>query len=241
MSEGSRRLAFALDVPTLTEAEVWLDRLGDAVGVYKVGLELFIAAGPAAVRAVKRRGSACFLDLKLHDIPTTVARAVTTAAELEVDFLTLHATSGGAALSAAHRAREGSDLRLLAVTALTSLDAAALGRLGWENTVAEYVRRSAEIALDSGVRGFVSSASECPQLKALGGEGTFVVTPGIRPASEDGSASHHDQKRVSTPAMAIGKGSDLLVVGRPIRDARDPLATARSIASSIEAASQELG
>ncbi len=229
MARARDRIALALDLPSLDEARPLLDALRGEVGCVKVGLELFTAEGPSAVRAVLDAGAPCFLDLKLHDIPATVARAAEAAAKLGARYLTVHASSGRAALSAAAKAVEGSPMQLLAVTALTSLDAAELAGIGLGASPDEVVRRLASLAASSGIDGFVCSPVECRAVRAIGGDDAVLVVPGVRPA---GSA-RGDQARVATPAAAIADGADLLVVGRPIRDASDPVEAARAIAREI--------
>lgn len=230
---GAERLAFALDVRTLAEAERYLDLLAPHVGVFKVGLELFCAVGPAAVHAVHARKRECFLDLKLHDIPATMACAVAAAADLGVGYLTVHAAAGGAALLSCAKAASGaSHLRLLAVTVLTSVDAPTLAAIGVPDGPAVAVQRLAALAYSSGVRGLVCSPLECAALRAQLGPQAVLVTPGIRLAGADAG----DQQRIATPAAAIGAGATLLVVGRPIREARDPAAAALAIAAEIERA-----
>ena len=226
---ASDRLVLALDVPSLDAARPLLAQVGAEVGCVKVGLELFTAEGPRAVEAVHASGAACFLDLKLHDIPATVARACEAAARLGVRYLTLHASSGPAALAAARRAVEGSTTRLLAVTALTSLDANDLEAIGMSGTPEAVVRRLATLAATCGLDGFVCAPAECGVVRAVAGRVGLLVVPGVRPrGSERG-----DQARVATPAEAIRAGADLLVVGRPIRDADDPREAVRAIASEI--------
>lgn len=223
------RLAIALDLPTLHAASPWIERLSGEVGVFKVGLELFVAAGPPAVEAVQRAGAACFLDLKLHDIPATVGAAARSAADLGVRYLTVHASAGPAALEAAVAATQGSETRLLAVTALTSLDEAQLSAIGLDSDPVQVVRRLAYLASAVGVDGFVCSPREARPVREIAGPGAIVVTPGVRPAG----AAAFDQRRVATPAEAIRSGADLLVVGRPIREADDPIAAARAIVTEI--------
>lgn len=224
------RIALALDVGDLDDAERLIELTREHVGVFKVGLELFTAVGPAAVEAVHAAGAQCFLDLKLHDIPATMGRSVAQAASMGVAYLTVHALSGEASLRAAQENAGGT--RLLAVTVLTSLDAGALGAIGLEGSPEAAALRLAKLAWKAGISGFVASAHECASLRrAVGGE-VFVVTPGIRPAGAESA----DQKRVMTPADAIRAGSSLLVIGRPIRDAADPTAAALEIARQVEAA-----
>ncbi len=228
------RLAFPLDYPTLAEARRGAELVSPAAGVMKVGLELFLREGPAAVRMCQELGSEVFLDLKLMDIPETVQRAVGSACALGVKYLTVHASGGRRMLEQAHaRAeREGSGLRILAVTVLTSLDDADLGDLGVSKTTSEQALRLARLAQSSGVDGLVCSALEARVLRQALGTRAFLVTPGIRPATGEAG----DQKRVATPGAAVRAGANLLVVGRPIRDSRDPRAAARAIVAEIESA-----
>ncbi|HVY27411.1 MAG TPA: orotidine-5'-phosphate decarboxylase [Polyangiaceae bacterium] len=228
------RLAFALDYPTLADAEAGAARVAEVVGVLKVGLELFVAEGPAAVRLGSRLGNRVFLDLKLHDIPETVERAVATASQLGASYLTLHAAGGPRMLEAAatRAQREGAGLKLLAVTVLTSLDAADLQATGVSATPAEHVLRLGALARGAGIHGLVCSTAEVGSLRRALGPDAILVTPGIRPAG----AAAGDQKRVGTPASALKDGSSLLVVGRPIRDAADPAAAARAILAEMSEA-----
>jgi orotidine-5'-phosphate decarboxylase len=225
------RLYVALDVPTLDAARPYLEALSGEVGGFKVGLELFIAEGHAAVEAVRETGADCFLDLKLHDIPATVARAAARAAALGVRHLTVHSACGAEALSEAAKAVQGSGTSLLAVTVLTSLGAGDLQALGLRESVVQQVGRRASIAMDAGIPGLVCSAAECSMLRRDHPEAVLVV-PGIRPAG----TAVGDQKRVATPQEALRAGADHLVVGRPIRDAADPAAAARAIVEEIAAA-----
>ncbi len=202
------------------------------VGVFKVGLELFTAAGPDAIAAVHGTGSACFLDLKLHDIPATMARAAAAAAQLGVRYLTVHACAGADAIREARRAAEGSGLKLLAVTVLTSLGDTSLERIGLRGPTGEAVRRLGTLAVEAGAHGLVCSPVECAALRRQLGPNPILMVPGIRPA---GSPTG-DQRRVATPAAAARAGADLLVVGRPIRDAADPVAAARSVVAEIREA-----
>ena len=230
------RLAFALDFPTLAEAERGAARVADVVGVLKVGLELFVSEGPRAIELGRQLGCDVFLDLKLHDIPETVERAVAVAAARGVRYLTLHASGGPKMLAAAARRadRENSGLTLLAITVLTSLDAADLRAVGVSSAPAEQALRLARLALGEGIPGMVCSALEVGALREALGPKAVLVTPGIRPqAGEDSD----DQKRTGTPSSAIRAGSTLLVVGRPIRDATDPAAAARAIIDEIQRAS----
>ncbi|HTQ02644.1 MAG TPA: orotidine-5'-phosphate decarboxylase [Polyangiaceae bacterium] len=230
------RLAFPLDYPTLDEARRGAERVVASAGVLKVGLELFVREGPAAVRLGEELGAAVFLDLKLHDIPETVERAVASAVGLGVRYLTVHATGGPRMLEGAAKrvAREGSDLRLLAVTVLTSLDDADLRAVGCQDGTSAQALRLAKLAVSSGVSGLVCSAAEVRELRQALGPDVVLVTPGIRPAD---ATKSDDQKRVGTPSSAIRDGSSVLVVGRPIRDAPDPGQAARRILDEIAAAS----
>jgi len=214
-------LILPLDQPSQRHALALVDDLGERVTFYKVGLELFTREGPSVVRALHGRRKRVFLDLKLHDIPNTVAGAVRAAAELEVDLLTVHAGGGRAMLEAAAEASSGA-LRLLAVTVLTSFSDEGLGE-AWGRTigdVGEEVRRLAELSNEVGIDGVVSSAHEVASLRRVLGPSAVLVTPGIR--LPDGDA--HDQARVATPDAAVRDGADYLVVGRAITGARDPQA-----------------
>lgn len=226
--EARDRLAFPLDGSDLDAATVWMERLAPRVGVMKVGLELFVAGGPAAVKRVHQHGAACFLDLKLHDIPATMAGAAARAAALGVRYLTVHASAGPIALRETVKAVAGSETRILAVTVLTSLDEAQLTVVGHTQTPSALATRLAEVALGAGVPGLVCSPHEVATLRALSSAVELVV-PGIRPA---GSAAG-DQKRIATPEAAVADGADVLVVGRPIRDAADPLAAADAILAAL--------
>ncbi len=225
-------IVFALDFTSVDEAERAAARVKSAVGMLKVGLELFVAEGPRAVKIGAACGLPVFLDLKLHDIPETVERAVAQAAALGVRVLTVHASGGPAMLGRAVKraASEKSDkgeVAIAAVTVLTSLDGRDLEKMGTgkgtADDVASHAKRLAKMAWDEGVRTFVCSAHEVASMRAELGKGATLITPGIRPATEGGG---DDQKRVATPAKAAADGADWLVVGRPIRDAADPLAVA---------------
>lgn len=222
------RLCLAVDVSDAALAETWFDRMAEHVDVFKVGLELFVAEGPSVARAALAHG-ACFLDLKLHDIPATMAKASARAAALGVDYLTVHASAGPAAIEAVRAAVEGSPTRILAVTALTSLDASTLERIGLEGSATEIATRLGRLAIDAGAHGLVCSAHECGALRELHPSAELIV-PGIRPAGSEVG----DQKRVATPAAAVGAGATMLVVGRPIREADDPVQAARSIRSQMQ-------
>jgi orotidine-5'-phosphate decarboxylase len=228
------RLVFALDYPSLGEARAGAARVRGAVGVLKVGLELFVKEGPAAFAIARESGALLFADLKLHDIPETIERAVASLAPMGARFVTVHAAGGAAmlarAVERASRDTQG-ELMVLAVTVLTSLDDTDVQAQGVAGRAQDHALRLARLAWSAGVRGFVCSAAEVAALRAeLGAEAT-LVTPGVRPA---GSGAH-DQKRVATPEEAIAHGADYVVVGRPIRDANDPSAAAHAVAKEIAA------
>lgn len=231
----SSRVIVALDVPSLEEARALAREVRDAAGMLKVGLELFVEAGPQALAMARDVGRPVFLDLKLCDIPETVDRAVARAAALGAKMLTVHAGGGPAMLRrAAERARrEGGGLEIVAVTVLTSLDAADLGAMGVGGDVATQVERLARMAWGEGVRAFVCSPHEGSKLRAALGSDAVLVTPGVRAAATGGG---DDQKRTMTAGDAARAGADWVVVGRPIRDARDRLAAARAIAEEVDAA-----
>ncbi len=199
----------------------------------KIGLELFVHAGPQVVALGQELALPVFLDLKLHDIPETVERAVAQASNLGASLVTVHASGGRAMLRRAvsRAAAEGGSLSVCAVTVLTSLDHEDLSDVGMAGPPTQAVTRLARIAYDEGVRWFVCSPAEVRAVRELLGDQAVLVTPGVRPAE----AARGDQKRVATPEQAIQDGADWVVVGRPIRDAADPLAAARGIAESIRA------
>jgi orotidine-5'-phosphate decarboxylase len=228
---ASSQIIFALDFASVEEAERAAIRVRDAVGMVKVGLELFVQAGPPAVAVGKACDLPVFLDLKLHDIPETVERAVGRACELGARILTVHASGGPAMLARAARRAEGSGLRIAAVTVLTSLDDGDLARMGTSGDVVTHARRLARMAFDHGVRAFVCSPQEVAAIRAELGKDATLITPGVRASAPDSEAkkSSDDQKRVATAAQAIADGADWLVVGRPIRDAADPLAAATAL------------
>ncbi len=224
------RLIVALDVPSVAEAEAMVARLDDAVSFYKIGYQLAFAGGLALANTLSRAGKRVFLDLKLHDIGNTVARGVESVAKLGATFLTVHAYPQ--TMHAAVDARKGTDLRILAVTVLTSYDDADLAAAGYDFTVAELAAERAAQARDIGVDGLVCSAEEAAQLRSIANAGMLLVTPGIRPAGVDAG----DQKRIMTPALAIAAGADHLVIGRPILAAPDPKAAAEAIVAEIAGA-----
>jgi len=226
------RLIVALDFPDAGSALSLVDHLEGSTSWFKVGLELYIAEGNALITELQRRGCAIFLDLKLHDIPNTVAGAVRSAARLGVDMLTVHAAGGPAMLAAAVEAAENRPT-LLAVTVLTSMDRAQLEATGVQDSPAAQVEKLATMAIASGVEGIVCSPNEVPNLRRRLGTKPLLVIPGIRP---EGAASG-DQRRIATPAAAIASGASYLVVGRPITGAADPGAAARAILAEMQMAS----
>jgi orotidine-5'-phosphate decarboxylase len=225
---GRDRLCAALDFPAWTAAEPFARAVAPEVGILKVGLELFAAEGPSVVRAAAALGRPVFLDLKLHDIPNTVEGAARAAARSGASLLTVHASGGGEMIRAALRGA-GPQLRVLAVTVLTSLDAAALDRVGLSGPPGDAVVRLARLAADAGAHGLVCSPLEVAAVRAALGAGPLLVVPGVRPAG----TARGDQARVATPQEAIRAGADVLVLGRPLRDAPDPAAAARAIARDL--------
>jgi orotidine-5'-phosphate decarboxylase len=224
------RLIVALDLPSVAAAEAMVARLGDAVSFYKIGYQLAFAGGLSFAEGLARSGRQVFLDLKLHDIGNTVHKGVESVARLGATFLTVHAYPQ--TMKAAVEARgqsNAANLRILAVTVLTSYDDADLAAAGYDFTVAELVAERAAQARDIGVDGLVCSAEEAAALRPLVGPGMALVTPGIRPAG----AESGDQKRIMTPAAAIAAGADYLVVGRPVVAAADPKAAAQAIIAEI--------
>lgn len=229
--DPGNRLIAALDVATADEADALQARLGGAAGWVKVGLELYCSVGPDIVRRAVARGARVMLDLKLHDIPETVARATRQVAGLGAGLLTVHAGGGRAMLEAAVDGARGSGMRVLAVTVLTSLDDRDLMEIGAVGPVADLVKRRAQLAAAAGCDGVVASPHEVATIRAATPPGFLIVTPGIRPSG----AATGDQKRVMTPAQARAAGADLIVVGRPLRDAADPAAAARAIVAELGA------
>ena len=240
---SNAELIVALDRPSSTEAGIILDKMPESAGWYKVGLELFISDGPAALALLKTRKKNIFLDLKLHDIPNTVARAVRAAAGWNVSLLTVHAMGGESMMRAAAEAaktigdkaghRPGSPARapkIIAVTILTSHSQKDLAAIGIQRKMSDQVLALAELALKCGVDGLVASVNEARILRKKFGKEFILVVPGIRPAGAENS----DQKRVATPAMAVEAGADYLVVGRPIIDAQDPSAAANAILDEMK-------
>jgi orotidine-5'-phosphate decarboxylase len=230
------RVIVPLDCATSEEALALVDQLGDQGTFFKVGFELYTRSGPSVVSALIGRGKKVFLDIKLHDIPNTVAGAVRAASDLGVDLLTLHAAGGPSMLEAARAARSG-DVRLLAVTVLTSLSPDEMSTV-WDRdirSVRDEVGRLALLAREARMDGVVASALEASWIRSLVGDDFLIVTPGIRPAGSDPG----DQNRVATPADAVRAGADYLVIGRPITQAEDPAAALALVLQEIHAAEQE--
>ncbi len=227
------RLAVALDFPNTTQALDFVNNLDNTCRWFKVGMELYYAAGNSIVQQLRDRGFNVFLDLKLHDIPNTVAGAIRSATQAGASLLTVHAAGGPAMLTAAAEAAAAPDApRLLAVTVLTSMDAKELHAVGIADPPATQVLRLAKLAQSCGIDGMVCSAEEVATLRAETSPQTVLAVPGIRPAG----AAIGDQKRIATPAAAIAAGASLLVVGRPITQAASPAQAAASILQEIESA-----
>jgi len=234
-------LIVALDRPSSREAGLIFSRLPDQIQWYKIGLELFTAEGPPVLQLLKEKQKKIFLDLKLHDIPNTVARAVRAAAGHGVSLLTVHALGGEAMLKAAAEAVKTIGEKapqIIAVTVLTSHSQEDLAAIGVRGKISDQVLRLAELALKCGADGLVASVNEAQVLRKKFGENFILVVPGIRPSG----AETGDQKRVATPAVAMNAGADFLVVGRPIIDASDPHAAANAILEEMaEAADRRIG
>ncbi|MFP5275738.1 MAG: orotidine-5'-phosphate decarboxylase [Acidobacteriota bacterium] len=225
--QARERLIVALDVPDAAAAAALVERLEGTCKWFKVGLELYVAEGPRVLEPLLAKGHSVFLDLKLHDIPNTVAGAVRSAAKLGAQMLTLHAGGGPAMLAAARAALEGvaNPPQLLAVTVLTSMDQAQASAVGLNRSPAEQVELLARMGMEAGIRGFVCSPEEVARLRSLTGPDGVLVIPGIRPAG----AAIGDQKRIATPADALRQGASYLVVGRPITQAAEPARAAEAI------------
>lgn len=226
----------ALDVPTAEQAVKLAEQVSPAVGGFKIGMELFTAAGPDGVRRIRGTGLSVFLDLKFHDIPNTVARAVAAAVRLDVQMLTVHASGGLEMLQAAEKAAQETAWEIgktpplvLAVTILTSLDGNALSVIGLDPNVGRQVRRLANMANTAGLRGLVCSPLEVAELRQSLPRSMQLVTPGIRLTSSPAD----DQKRTLNPRQALSAGANWLVIGRPIYAAQDPRAAAETILESL--------
>ncbi|MGD1087134.1 MAG: orotidine-5'-phosphate decarboxylase [Verrucomicrobiota bacterium] len=226
----------ALDVPTADDALKFVEQLAPVSGGFKVGSELFTSAGPEIVRRIRALGALVFLDLKFHDIPNTVAKAVAAAVQLDVQMLTVHASGGSEMLKAAEEAAQETAWRfgrtpplVLGVTVLTSLDAGALREVGLDVNMDYQVRRLANVATKAGLRGLVCSPLEVVKLRQVLPPSTQLVTPGVRTGAEKAD----DQKRTLTPREAIAAGANWLVIGRPIYAAENPRDAAEKILESL--------
>ncbi len=230
-NDPHEKLIVALDVSTAAAAQKIVAAVGESALTYKVGMQLYTAEGPQVVRDLVASGRRVFLDLKYHDIPNTVASAVREAARLGVSMLTVHASGSSKMLrSAVDAARSvNPSLLVLAVTVLTSLDQSDLEQVGVQGSVQDEVLRLTKLALAAGCQGIVTSARESSRLRSELGNDFAIVTPGVRPLGSD----HADQARVVTPAEAVAAGASHIVVGRPITEAADPAAEARSILQQI--------
>ncbi|MBV9348935.1 MAG: orotidine-5'-phosphate decarboxylase [Pseudolabrys sp.] len=224
------RLIVALDLPSVNAAQVLVGMLGDAVSFYKIGYQLGYAGGLAFAEKLIGAGKQVFIDLKLHDIGNTVEKGVESIARIGASFLTVHAYPQ--TMKAAVAGKKGSQLKILAVTVLTSYDDSDVAAAGYRMKVAELAAERAKQAREIGVDGLVCSPEEAGNLRKIVGGNMVLVTPGIRPAGADKG----DQKRIMTPAKAIAAGADYLVVGRPITEAADPRAAAQSIVADIKQA-----
>lgn len=237
MKKAKDFIVFPLDFSSPKKAEEYIYLLRDHVGIFKIGLELFIRTGPQFIRFIKKEsGAKVFLDLKLHDIPVTVKRAMASIADIGVDFATVHC---GENLEMLKAAVDGAEERVtvLGVTVLTSVAGDQLRAAGYKDTFADnvlqLVLKRADMAKTAGVPGVICSGLEVKEIKSRFGSSFLTITPGIRPDWSVDSAD--DQSRITTPAQAVESGADHLVIGRPIRDAEDPVAAAERIALEIEA------
>ena len=230
--KARERLIVALDVAEASAARALVDRLAGRVGLFKVGSQLFTAAGPGFVQEIVGLGEKVFLDLKFHDIPNTVAGAVSSASRLGVSLIDVHGLGGRAMLEAAVGALPAMQSRLLAITVLTSHDEDSLDQIGVGGSVHDSVRRLALLAKEANLDGVVASPHEVALIREACGADFLIVTPGIRPAGEAAG----DQARAATPATALAAGADYIVVGRPITRAGDPAAAADAIVRQMESA-----
>lgn len=234
------KIIVALDVPTKEEALAIVDELGDKVGAYKIGMQLYNACGPEIIEEVTKRKGRIFLDLKFHDIPNTVASAARVAANLGVYMFNVHACGGGTMMKAAADALKEEAAKLgverpllIAVTVLTSMNEEELqGEVGISRSLNEQVAAMAKLAKDCGLDGVVASAKEIKLIREACGDDFLIVTPGIRPRD----AAADDQKRIKTPGEAVADGADYLVIGRPITKAADRTAAVANIVADIESA-----
>lgn len=225
--DPGNRLIAAIDAPGRADADALVDRLAGVPSWLKIGLELFCAEGPQIVADYVARGRRVMLDLKLQDIPETVARATARIATLGAGLLTVHASGGRAMLEAA--VRSAGDAHVLAVTVLTSLDEADLAQVGAQGPIGELVVTRARLAIAAGCAGVVTSPHEIAAVRAIAPSGFLIVTPGVRAADD----ARGDQKRVLTAREARAAGADLVVVGRPLRNARDPAAAAHALVAEL--------
>lgn len=238
MKQPKDYIVFPLDVPSYDLAMSYVDKLYQHVGLFKVGLELFISQGPKIVDAINKAGGAgVFLDLKLHDIPATVQRAFMSASRFKPRFVTVHCDVGKESLREVAENNPG-DTMILAVTVLTSLDGEALSLLGYRQEYTEDLSRlvllRAKLAKEAGCQGVVCSGKEVARVKREMGSDFIAITPGIRPKWS--LVVGDDQKRIVTPADAVTDGADYIVIGRPIRDAEDPAEAAKMVADEISSA-----
>ena len=236
--QGKDYIVFPLDFASVKEAKDYVKLLDGKVGMFKIGLELFIDQGPSVVQMVKKESRAkIFLDLKLHDISATVQRAMERVADLGVDLVTVHCSSSRVMLEKAVKGGKGKT-GVLGVTLLTDNDADTVESAGFKDKFVKdpqlLVMHRAKMAYKAGCKGVVCSGREAGQVKEQFGKSFLAVTPGIRPAWA--YLENDDQKRITTPGQAVSRGSDLIVIGRPIRDADDPARAARKITEEIEAA-----
>ncbi len=232
------RMIVALDVPTLAQAQALTAALGDTVGFYKVGMELYYREGAAALAMLTAQNKRIFLDLKMYDIPNTVAHAVRVLAGRGVEFLTVHAQGGRRMMAAARQAAEEAVAadgsvrpKLLAVTCLTSFDGPTWDEVSGPVPLAERAIRLARVAQEAGADGVIASPAEAAQIREVTGRDFLIVTPGIRPAG----VGRDDQERIASPQAALVAGATHLVIGRPITQADDPQAAARAIEREMEA------
>jgi orotidine-5'-phosphate decarboxylase len=236
MRQAKDRIIFPLDVASIDEAKNYIELLATSVGLFKVGLELFIRSGPEIIEFIHKESAArVFLDLKLHDIPATVGRAMARIADLGVAFATVHVGESQRMLAAAVEG-SGGTVGVLGVTVLTSVCAADLKAAGYRedfyDDMLHTVMQRAQIAHSAGCAGVICSGLEAAQIKKKFGKDFLAVTPGIRPAWT--VTEKEDQQRITTPAQAVSAGADYLVIGRPIRDSEDPGQAAARIAAEIE-------
>ena len=226
------RIVFPLDMPSAKQARPFVEKLFNKVGMFKIGLELFIAEGPGFVKEIQDKGAKVFLDLKLHDIPATVKRATERVSDLGVDFLTVHVGENKEMLISA--VKGAGDTKVLGVTVLTSVSKTHLHDAGyaidWLVDITKLAQKRAKSAKAAGCAGVICSGADVAGIKAFCGKNFITMVPGIRPSWH---ATKYDQQRITTPAQAILGGADYLVIGRPIRDAKDPAEAAQKIADEI--------